>query len=141
MPSTKESNMRTASSSRSWLNLFIFITCYAWLITPTSATNHLESKSLDTCMPHSAFSASYFNVLFTPNNGSIFISIKGSSGISGKVLLKAEVIAYGYPAFQKTIDPCDGKMLLGFCPMTPAPFELPFNADLPKDQIKRIPSM
>jgi len=91
-------------------------------------------------MEHSAFSASYFNVRFTPNNNSITVRIKGNSGVSGKVLLDTEVLAYGYPVFRKVIDPCDGKTLRGFCPMNPAPFELPFNAEVPKEHLKMIPS-
>jgi len=131
--------MRPLLSRRSPACLFVLIS-YAWLVKPLDATNLLESTSLDPCMEHSAFSASYFNVRFTPNNNSVSVSIKGNSGISGKVLLDTEVLAYGYPVFRKVIDPCIGKTLLGFCPMNPALFELPFNAEVPKEHLKMIPS-
>lgn len=92
-------------------------------------------------MKNSQFTASYLNAVFTPNNGSLSLHIKGDSGVASKVLFDAEVLAYGYPAYVKVLDPCaERKALGGFCPMRPAPFELPFNAELPKDQIKRVPS-
>ena len=90
-------------------------------------------------MDYSAFSASYFNARFTPNNNSISLTIKGNSDVSGKVLLDTQVLVYGYPVFRKVIDPCDGKALRGFCPMNPAPFELPFNAEIPKEHLEMIP--
>jgi hypothetical protein len=120
-------------------NLFI-VTC-TWLVTPISAINLLEAKSLNTCMKNSQFTASYLNAVFTPNNGSLSLSIKGDSGVSDNVVFEAELLAYGYPAYRKFINPCqERKSLGGFCPMRPSPFELPFNTELPDDQIKRVPS-
>ena len=45
----------------------------------------IESKSLNPCMSNSSFSATLFNVVFTPNNRSLAFDIEGISNIAGKV--------------------------------------------------------
>lgn len=42
----------------------------------------IESKSLNPCMSNSSFSATLFNVVFTPNNRSLAFNIEGISRAS-----------------------------------------------------------
>jgi ML-like domain len=118
--------------------LVVVLFLLTWLPT-ADAVALLESTSLNSCMDHSQFSASQFLVIFTPNNSTLYTSINGNSAISGYVKIEFQVIAYGYSAYKKVIDPCSEKDLEGMCPMTVAPIDLPFNTPLPADSIKQVP--
>lgn len=133
--------MRLSTSGRSWPSVLLLSTCCTLLALSSSAVNLLRSTSLESCMAHNHFTASFFDVIFMPHNRSLSANIKGYSGISGKVLFNLEILAYGYPAFSQAWDPCDNmKLFGGFCPMTAAPFALPFNHIVPKEALKYIPS-
>ena len=106
----------------------------------TSAIRLLESKSLNPCQDNSNFTASLFNVVFTPDNGSIAFDIVGVSSIQGNVTVQAEFIAYGYTAVNETIDPCTAG-LGGFCPMSTGQINLQSNIAVGKDIIDRIPGI
>lgn len=98
-------------------------------------------------MDGSKFSASYFNVSFSPDNpgfdyGYIDIDINGRSAISGNVLFTLEVIAYGYTVISKVIDPCTlGEGFAGMCPMTLADINLNGNQKVGNDVASGIPGM
>ena len=53
-----------------------------------AAIRKFESSSLQTCMDNSSFSATLFNVMFTPDNGSLAFDINGISRISSPVMLE-----------------------------------------------------
>src|SRR5436190_11061713 len=97
--------------------LFSFLLAFLPFSPLVSAIRLLESKSLNPCQDNSNFTASLFNVVFTPNNGSIAFDIVGVSSIQGNVTVIAQVIAYGYTALNETINPCTSG-LGGFCPMS-----------------------
>lgn len=61
----------------------------------------IESKSLNPCMSNSSFSATLFNVVFTPNNRSLAFNIEGISNIAGKVEADLELLVYGYSAINE----------------------------------------
>ena len=100
----------------------------------------LESNSLSSCMSDSKFSASLFQVIFTPNNATLYININGDSGISGNVFIEVQVIGYGLTVYRDNIDPCHNDQLKGLCPMTVAPIQLAFNTELPKNQLHQVPN-
>lgn len=109
-------------------------------INVASAIRKFESNSLSTCMDNSSFSATLFNVVFTPDNGSLAFSINGISKISSNVMLEFQVLGYGYEIYHDKIDPCTDSTLAGLCPMNAAPITLESNAKLPKSTVDQIPS-
>ena len=121
-----------------------FITALATLsaIPLSAAENIIQSNSLNSCKQGvSNFTATLFNVAFTPGNNSIEIDINGLSSISGNVTAQLEVLAYGFTIVNQTIDPC--KMnLSGFCPMqSGSQINIVTNINVPSDVEKRIPGI
>jgi hypothetical protein len=105
-----------------------------------SAIRMFESNSLSTCMTNSSFSATLFNVVFTPDNGTLTFDINGISQIASKVIVEFQVLGYGYSIYHKTIDPCTDETLKGLCPMNQAPIVLQSNAILPQSTVKQVPN-
>jgi len=106
-----------------------------------SAERVIESRSLNPCMANSSFSATLFNVAFTPNNRSLAFNVEGISNIAGKIEALVEVLIYGYPAINTILDPCVSKELEGMCPMNAGPLTIKSNLDISEDLLKNIPSM
>ncbi|KAL4932758.1 transient receptor potential ion channel family protein [Aspergillus undulatus] len=96
----------------------------ALLHSPFVASQRLiESKALTLCQESSNFTATYFNVRYTPDNNSLVIGFDGVSSISGYVEATLILDAYGYTAVKQTIDPCEMN-LEGLCPMNTGPINL-----------------
>jgi hypothetical protein len=87
-----------------------------------SAERVIESRSLNPCMANSSFSATLFNVAFTPNNRSLAFNVEGISNID------------------TILDPCSSKGLEGMCPMNAGPLMIKSNLDISEDLLKNIPS-
>jgi hypothetical protein len=108
------------------------------LLPVASAVRELKTSSLNSCQEHNNFSASLFDVVFTPSNGVLAFDVQGTSSISGNVTIDLVVIAYGLHAYSTTLDPCQ----LGFqglCPMTDSTINLNSTNNIPKDQVSSIP--
>ena len=105
-----------------------------------SAERLIESKSLDPCQANSSFTATLFNVAFTPDNNSLAFDVVGVSSISGYVTAEIDVIAYGYTALKQTIDPCTSN-LEGMCPMNTGQINIESNINIPDDVISKIPGI
>ncbi|KAL8913913.1 MAG: hypothetical protein Q9172_007192 [Xanthocarpia lactea] len=120
--------------------LCLLITVFSLLSHLSSALRVVESKSLNPCQENSNFTATKFNVVFTPDNASIAFDVAGVSSISGFVNAQVEVIAYGYEALKQNFNPCD-LGLLGMCPMNTGPINNEFNLPIGKDVVKRIPGI
>ncbi|KAF1937627.1 TRP-domain-containing protein [Clathrospora elynae] len=101
----------------------------------------IESRSLNPCMTNSSFSATLFNVVFTPNNRSLAFNIEGISNIAGKVEADVELLVYGYPALNQTLNPCGQKELDGMCPMNAGPLTIKSNIDISQDIMSVIPGI
>ena len=71
----------------------------------------IESKSLNPCMSNSSFSATLFNVVFTPNNRSLAFNIEGISNIAGKVEADLELLVYGYSAINQVLGKINVRIL------------------------------
>ncbi|CZT02833.1 probable Calcium_related spray protein [Rhynchosporium agropyri] len=110
------------------------------LFSGASATKLIETKSLNTCQQNSSFTASLFNVVFTPNNRTITYDVVGVSSIQGNVSFGIEVFAYGYRFIKQTLDPCNMK-LNGMCPMSTGQIDIKSNLVLDKDTINQIPGI
>lgn len=107
-----------------------------------SAERIIEAKSLNPCMANSGFSASLFNVAFTPNNASLAFEIVGISTITGNVMAQVDLLVYGYPAISQKLDPCapeNRKDLNGLCPMNPGPLTITSNYAISPDVANKFP--
>ncbi|KAB2103120.1 Flavin carrier protein 1 [Alternaria gaisen] len=106
-----------------------------------SAERVIESKSLNPCMSNSSFSATLFNVAFTPSNRSLGFNIEGISNIAGKIEADIELLVYGYSAMNQKLDPCSQKELEGMCPMNAGPLTIKSNIDISQDVMSVIPGI
>ena len=107
----------------------------------TSAIKLVESNSLNPCQANSGFTATLFDVVWTPDNGTLSYNINGISSITGKVIADLQVIAYGYTAFNQTIDPCTSADLSSLCPMNPGQIIINSNSQFSKSVVSGIPGI
>lgn len=126
---------RNPLSSPSILFLFFYF------LSSCVAVRRLESKSLNPCIEGSDFSASLFNVVFTPDNQTLHLNIVGVSEISGNVTVDLEVFAYGHRVLEQNLDPCTSKDLLGLCPMNRGQIKIDSIVTLDESMIKKVPGI
>lgn len=105
------------------------------------AVRVIKSSALEICQTNSSFTASLFDINFTPNNNSVLLSVVGESTAIGYVTFEVEAAAYGYTFLRETLNPCT-MGLTSFCPME----VIPINFDAPytihsSSVIDRIPSI
>ena len=81
-----------------------------------AAEQMLTSSSLNTCQDNSGFTASLFDVVYTPGNATASVDIVAVSSIQGNVVFDISITAYGYQIISQTVNPCDIG-LAGLCPM------------------------
>lgn len=105
----------------------------------SAAQKMLLSSSLNPCQKNSSFSATLFDVVFTPNNGTFTWDINGVSTINGNVTIGLKVLAYGLEVYTSEINPCDQTELRGLCPMREGPINLNANAQIPTSALSAIP--
>ncbi|PVH89285.1 TRP-domain-containing protein [Cadophora sp. DSE1049] len=122
------------------LSPFISILSLLSLFSGASAVKLIESKSLNTCQDNSSFTASLFNVVFTPNNRTLTFDVVGVSSIQGNVSFGIEVFAYGYRFIKQTLDPCNMD-LAGMCPMSTGQIDIQSNLVLDADTVNQIPGI
>jgi hypothetical protein len=128
--------MRPQTSFRYLLSLLAALS----LSSLAFAEDVIESNSLNSCQSGSNFTATLFNVAYTPKNNSITVNINGVSSITGNVTAQLEVIAYGFTIFNDTIDPC-AENLAGFCPMQTGQINIETNIDVPSDVSSQLPGI
>ncbi|KAE8147398.1 hypothetical protein BDV25DRAFT_169113 [Aspergillus avenaceus] len=103
--------------------------------------NYIESRALNLCSNSLEFTATYFNVKFTPQNRSIALSLNGRSTISGKVIAELIITVYGYTAMRRVLNPCDMD-LAGLCPVRPGPIPvMSSNIKIPDSVVAQIPGI
>lgn len=122
------------------LSPFVFIISLLSLLSGAQAIKLIESKSLNTCQDNSSFTASLFNVVFTPANRTITFDIVGVSSIQGNVSFGLEVSAYGYTFIKETLDPCNMN-LNGMCPMSTGQIDIQSNLQLSQTVVDAIPGI
>ncbi|KAI9813625.1 MAG: hypothetical protein M1827_003696 [Pycnora praestabilis] len=120
---------------------FALLTSILALLPLSSAIRLIESKSLNPCSSNSSFTASLFNVVFTPDNNSLAFDIVGVSSIQGNVIAEIELIAYGYTAIKETINPCNQNTVAGLCPISTGQINIQSNAIIPDNIINDIPAI
>lgn len=112
----------------------------ATMLSPVTGENMLVSNSLNNCQDDSSFTASLFNVVYTPSNNSATVEVVATSSVQGFVLFDLAISAYGYTFLRKTVDPCEMK-LGGLCPMVAGKIPFAFNLNVPSDAAKQIPGI
>lgn len=102
--------------------------CFASILPSVTADRILESNSLNSCQDKSAFSASLFNMVITPNNSMVTCRVVATATVQGEILFDVQLNAYGYQVFTRVLDPCDtSNKLPGLCPMSPGKIDTIFN--------------
>lgn len=124
------------------MRVISLLTCFVAFLAPlASAVQLLESSALSVCMESSNFTATYFSVIFYPGNNSLVVGFDGVSYIEGKVIAEMTFTAYGYQAYQSTLNPCKISGM-GMCPMSAGPMDLgPLSLDLPAGTSANIPGI
>lgn len=124
-----------------WINRLLLFSLSA-LVLPASAEYVLRSSSLATCQENSGFSASLFDVVFTPDavEPSVLVNLIATSSIEGHVIFDISIYAYGYPIITTKVDPCTAN-LPGMCPMTSGKMNNPFKLPVTKEALAQIPSI
>ncbi|RHZ64915.1 transient receptor potential ion channel family protein [Aspergillus thermomutatus] len=124
------------------MNLISLVFGLLALLLPVSATRLIESNALNICQDSSNFTATYFNVVFTPDNRTLVFSFDGVASISGKVTADVILYVYGYATPKRTLDPCKSDETKGFCPMNAGPIDVPTaSIQVGEDVIKQIPGI
>ncbi|KAJ6443264.1 calcium- spray protein [Purpureocillium lavendulum] len=118
----------------------VLLSSMAALMAPASGERLLLSNSLNTCQQDSSFSASLFNVVYTPSNNSASVQMVVTSSIQGKVMFDLAIKAYGYQIIRRTLNPCDMD-LAGLCPMVAGKNSFGFNLNVGEDAAKQIPGI
>lgn len=125
-----------------WPSLPLALLSFNSLFASVAAESILYTTSLSTCQADSGFSASLFDVVYTPNNNSLAVDMTASSTVQGYVLFDFTITAYGYEIMRKTIDPCTaGDGFKGFCPMSPGNLNNPFNVPVDPSAKTIIPGI
>ncbi|CAK4033298.1 Flavin carrier 2 [Lecanosticta acicola] len=107
----------------------------------TCAERMLTSTSLNPCQSNSSFSATLFDVVFTPSNRSLAFDVNGVSSIEGNITIQLNIIAYGLNVYKTTIDPCESDDLRGLCPMNEGQINLQSNAEIPASSLRQVPGI
>lgn len=123
------------------LSPVVFLTSFLSLFSGASAVRLIESKSLNACQDNSSFTASLFNVVFTPDNLTLTFDVVGVSSIQGNVTFGIQVTAYGLNIFHETLDPCTQKSLSGLCPMSTGQIDIQSNIELDQSTVDSIPGI
>ena len=120
--------------------VWLLLAAISYLSPFASGERKIESNSLNPCQADSSFTATLFNVIFTPANNSLAFDIVGVSSISGYVIAEIDFIAYGYKAVSQTLDPCT-QNLEGMCPMNTGQINIQSNIKISNDVEQKIPSI
>ena len=92
-------------------------------------------------MDHSLFSATLFNITYTPDRGKVEVKVNGVSELTGNVTAMVEIVAYGYTAVTQKVDPCKLDGFQGMCPMMEGVIELYSTVDVPEKIADQIPGI
>ena len=117
--------MRIPSASKPVALLF---TVTSSLFSLVAAQREISSNSLLDCSsnPNPGFTATVFDVVFTPDDKKLTYDINADSTITGNVTFQIQAEAYGITVFNKTIDPCQDTDLIALCPLNPG--QIPINS-------------
>ncbi|KAI0203818.1 hypothetical protein F4808DRAFT_389558 [Astrocystis sublimbata] len=129
-----------ASPLSSTRSLALFLLGLFALVLPSMAENELETNSLHSCQANSGFTASLFNLRYTPSKNSIDVNISAISTIEAKVKFDIAISAYGFEFYSLIIDPCEIE-LPGFCPMVSGNLDDPFSMTIGPQAASLVPGI
>jgi predicted HicB family RNase H-like nuclease len=92
-------------------------------------------------MQNSLFAATLFNITFTPDDGLLRIKVNGISSLSGNVTAKLQIIAYGYTAMERNLNPCAMQGFEGMCPMSTGQITLNSNVAVGQGVANSVPGV
>lgn len=120
----------------------LFLTAVLWssLYRVCLAERILRATSLVTCMENSGFSASTFDVSFTPENRTITYDISANVELNGNYTALVTVYAYGIKIIQKTLNPCDMD-LSQLCPLQPGTIDIESHTTIDSSDVDSIPGV
>ncbi|KAI0428552.1 hypothetical protein F5Y09DRAFT_285001 [Xylaria sp. FL1042] len=131
----------TSSSSSSSIRALLFhFLCLFALVLPAAAERQLETNSLNSCQANSGFTASLFNLRYTPSENTIDVNISAVSTIEAKVKFDVSITAYGFEFYSLIIDPCE-LQLAGFCPMVSGNLDDPFSMMIDPSTANLVPGI
>ncbi|KPM46264.1 Flavin carrier protein 2 [Neonectria ditissima] len=116
--------------------------CFFSSVLPSvTADRILESNSLNSCQDESAFSASLFNMVITPNNSMVTCRVIATVSVQGSIVFDVALNIYGYQYMTKVINPCSEEYKLpGLCPMSPGNIDSTFSFPL-GDALDSVPGI
>ncbi|KAJ8131148.1 hypothetical protein O1611_g2478 [Lasiodiplodia mahajangana] len=129
-----------ASLTSSIRSLLLLLCCLFALVLPSVAEKKLETNSLNSCQANSGFTASLFNLRYTPSKNSIDVNISAVSTIEARVKFDVSISAYGYEFYSLIIDPCEFD-LAGFCPMVSGNLDDPFSLNIDPTTASLVPGI
>lgn len=122
----------------------LFKSIFPWVllhvISFAFAEKHIKTNSLLTCMQDSQFSATYFEVVFYPDNSTAVFSVNAETTISEKIIAKAELIVYGLNVLNEEIDLCDLDEA-SVCPLNSGRIDLTSTFTISSSVTDQIPSI
>lgn len=126
--------MQLTSLFATWTNLLLLLT------TIVSAKRSLSASSLVTCMENSQLAATYFDVIFDPDDGSLHYTLDFNSEINDYIYGLIDVYAYGFKIITKKFDPCKENWKQ-FCPLYPGSVEVDSIEYVSNDLTREIPGV
>lgn len=118
---------------------YLLMTLIGLVFSPALCLQKLESTALASCQEDSRFSASLFNVIFTPSNNNASFQIVATSTIENYVTFDLRVFAYGYQIMRKVLDPC--KLDFGLCPMQASRLTIKSDQNIDPSVLKDLPGL
>lgn len=118
----------------------LFLFTFIFNLQLASAERYIETSSLLTCMQNSQLTASYFNVVYTPNDTKVYFDVSAISTLSGYIRAHMEVIVYGLTVVEKNLSMCD----LGYknlCPISAGRIDVDSNYEVSSSYTKQIPAI
>jgi hypothetical protein len=125
---------------RWWSKPLALAASLASLVAPARAEMLLKSHSLNSCQENSGFSASLFNVVFTPSTLVANVDIVAVSSVTGYVMFDVLISAYGFEVLHEKVDPCKIG-LAGLCPMNAGKIPLNFNFPVEPEALEMLPGI
>ncbi|MCJ1322505.1 hypothetical protein MMC15_007854 [Xylographa vitiligo] len=130
--------MRVPSASTPVALLF---TVTSSLLSLVAAGREISSNSLLDCSsnPNPGFTATVFDVVFTPDDDTLTYDINADSTITGNVTFQIQAEAYGITVFNKTINPCEDADLVALCPLNPGQIPINSSSVFSESVVNQIP--
>lgn len=123
---------------RLFLYISVLVTCLLGF--SEALPKHIKTSSLLTCMENSQFSASFFEVIFYPDNGTALFNIDATTTISENITAKIELIVYGLNVLDESFNLCDLNEV-AMCPLSAGRIDVKSSYQIDMDMLSNVPSI